>query len=406
MSTVTAAPAAVAPVVAPPPGHPRFPLMDSLRAIAALSVLVGHVAGLAQVVRHHWWSPLLGSANQGVTVFFVLSGFLLYRPMVSSQLGGAPRPPWRDYVRRRLLRILPAYWLALTVLAIYPGLPGVFSSEWWRYYGLLQVYSPTSALGGIVVAWSLCIEVSFYLALPLYATAIGWLTRRLSIPARVRAELGVLLALSVASLALYALDPGGQRAFLPFYLWWFCAGMGLALISAALDRRPGGRRPAAVAFIGAHPGVVWGVAGGLYVALCYLLGDPPATKGYDVAHEVLVNRGLGGLVGLVLVLPAVFGDRAGGWPRAVLAWRPLAWLGLISYGVYLWHLNLLGVVTDHVTVLGNRGVGAFPLLLALVAACTVAVAAMSYYVVERPVLRLKLRRGERTAATRSEAGTR
>jgi peptidoglycan/LPS O-acetylase OafA/YrhL len=57
-----------------------------------------------------------------------------------------------------LFRIVPAYWAALTLLAIYPGLPGVFTADFWRYYGFLQIYNATTRFGGLSVAWSVCVE--------------------------------------------------------------------------------------------------------------------------------------------------------------------------------------------------------------------------------------------------------
>jgi peptidoglycan/LPS O-acetylase OafA/YrhL len=387
----------VAPVVAPPPGHPRFPLLDSLRAIAALSVLIGHAAGASHITTAHWWSPLVASGNQGVTVFFILSGFLLYRPMVSSQLRGAPRSSWRDYARRRLLRIVPAYWLALTVLAIYPGLPGVFTHNWWYYYFFLQVYDHNISIGGIVIAWSLCIEVSFYLLLPFYSDLIGRVTRGRALGARVRVELTVLTVLAVASLALRYFDSTFPLT-LPIYFQWFAEGMALALLSAALQGRARGLQPRAVQLIARRPGFCWGIALVLYVLLCFGLGKPPA-GGYSDLKEVFLNRLLGGLMALFLVLPAVFGDSAGGWPRRVLAWPVLAWLGLISYGIYLWHLNLLEQIAGNGT---SSGLDVFIRLTVSTMAIAVAVAAASYYIVERPLLRFKFGRG----AIRSAAGNR
>ena len=188
----------VEPAVAPPPGNPRFPLIDSLRALAALSVLVYHTgyASLASFVA--WYGPVVGHLDVGVPLFFAISGFLLYRPFFAARYRGAERPRTRDYMRRRVLRIVPAYWLALTVLAIYPGLTGVFGSDWWRYYGFLQIYSLDTILGGLPQTWSLAVEASFYLALPFYAIAIGRICRGRDRRATVAIELAALALLALA----------------------------------------------------------------------------------------------------------------------------------------------------------------------------------------------------------------
>ena len=130
-----------------------------------------------------------------MTVFFVISGFLLYRPFVAMRFG-APARGVRAYGRNRALRILPAYWVSLTLLAIYPGLAGVFTGDWWQYYGLQHVYSGETFFYGNPVAWSLAIEVVFYAILPLYAYAMTRLRPGL------RMELAVLVFLSAAGLAL------------------------------------------------------------------------------------------------------------------------------------------------------------------------------------------------------------
>src|SRR5215211_5159432 len=162
-----AAVSAAEPVVAPPPGNPRFPLMDSLRAVAALMVLVTHTGFLSGANGSTFYGPYLARFDIGVTIFFLLSGFLLYRPFVSARLGERDRPTIPGYTRRRLLRILPAYWLALTVLAFWPGLTQMWEPHDWVYYGLVQIYFPQWIAGGLLPAWSLAIEISFYAALPL-----------------------------------------------------------------------------------------------------------------------------------------------------------------------------------------------------------------------------------------------
>src|ERR1700709_1272546 len=156
----------VEPAVAPPPGNPRFPLFDGLRAIAALSVLVYHSAFYAGAQTQSAFGEVLTRLNIGVAIFFVISGFLLYRPFVAARLDHKHGPGALAYARRRVLRIVPAYWVALTILAFYPGVGGLWSDSWPIFYGFGQVYSVDTVLGGIGPAWTLCTEGVFYAFLP------------------------------------------------------------------------------------------------------------------------------------------------------------------------------------------------------------------------------------------------
>src|SRR5687768_12863876 len=124
--------------VAPPPGHPRFPLFDSVRAFAVIGVFIVHAAHMSNYLGTDPGPRLVSRLDIGVTLFFLLSGFLLYRPLVASRVLGARPVRTRDYARRRFLRIAPAYWVAITALAIFPGMAGIFTDNWWVYYGLLQ----------------------------------------------------------------------------------------------------------------------------------------------------------------------------------------------------------------------------------------------------------------------------
>jgi peptidoglycan/LPS O-acetylase OafA/YrhL len=354
--------------------------MDSLRAIAALGVVLTHVFVFTGVVQHHWWGAVPANLSVGVSVFFVLSGFLLYRPFFNAELTGAPRPRLRDFARRRVLRIVPAYWVALTVLAIYPGVPGVFGPEWWRYYGLLQVYWTHTAQAGLGVAWTLCIEVSFYLLLPFYAVAASRLTRRLSPERRVRAQLGLLGAGALVSVVLrYALQSAPWQNSLPTHWLWFSVGMALAVLSVAHQAAP---RPGGLAgLVAAHPLACWGAALVAYLVMCALLTSAPQHLFYSRGQALWLHLG-NALVAGALVAPAVFGSERRDPLRRLLAWRALAWLGLISYGIYLWHATIA-------VELVSRGVQQWWELLPIALALAVACAALSYYVVERPLLRLK-----------------
>src|SRR4051812_10157309 len=156
----------------------RFPHFDSLRAIAAMSVAITHMAAYsAMETGHTLVGPYVARLDCGVTIFFLISGFLLYRPFVRARMSGDPQMDTKAYAWRRFLRIAPAYWVALTLAVIILGLPGVFTATGIpEYYGLLQVYQPGTVVGGLSQAWSVSVELSFYALLPIWA----WLMRRSS----------------------------------------------------------------------------------------------------------------------------------------------------------------------------------------------------------------------------------
>ena len=133
--------------VAPPPGNPRFGGLDALRGMAAIAVVVTHCAAytnnLPTTTDHSAIELVYLRVGQlGVCMFFALSGFLLYRPFLAAQIEGGRPQPFGAYARRRVLRVVPAYWFALTVLSIVPGLAGMFDAGWWKQYLFLGIYSP------------------------------------------------------------------------------------------------------------------------------------------------------------------------------------------------------------------------------------------------------------------------
>jgi peptidoglycan/LPS O-acetylase OafA/YrhL len=380
------------PAVAPPPGHPRFPLIDSLRAIAALCVVVAHTATFAGFSAHAWTTALWSGLTIGVPIFFVISGFLLYRPFLAAQVLGAPATSVRTYAWRRALRIVPAYWLALTVLGWWASLHGVFTHDWWRYYFFLQVYSHRTLYGGILPAWTLCVEVTFYALLPVFAAAMGRLAARADRRRRIRLELIVLGVLAVASLVLRTIDLAGPRTVLDNTLLenfdWFALGMGVAVVSVgAEDGQPVAAIGRAVA---RWAPVCWVAAIALYVLVARLFPFA-AVQARGIFFQTAWG-GLGvhvgfGLIAALFVAPAVF-VRQGSVPARVLGWRVLAWLGLISYGIYLWHDPLLGKLLQHGLYSWWGGHQFLVLTPATIIAAVVA-AALSYYVLERPILALK-----------------
>jgi peptidoglycan/LPS O-acetylase OafA/YrhL len=395
--------------VAPPPGNPRFPLFDSLRAIAVLAVVTFHVTSITGDLDKH----LIGNVfavlgSQGLTLFFVISGFLLYRPFVAARAQGGPLPNTIRYARRRVLRIVPAYWTALTVLAIFPGLAGVFTGDWWRYYFFLQLYSNRTVTAGIPVAWTLCVEVSFYIALPLWAAAV----RRLRLGSGSRAWLSSeLIALGALALLGAGVQILAARQIVATVVSnsllgacvWFALGMALAVASVADSRSQ--RTSRAVRIVAEHSGLCW-----IGAAAC-LIGVAAVLQPGGLLNIVLslstkqpIGRTVGsilltGVLMTLLVSPAVFGEGAGGLPRRILRVAPLAWLGLVSYGIYLWHLpvaELLGLTADK-QHFSSSGLGLVakvhfattPVLFLATLGVTAVVAAASYHFVELPFLRRK-----------------
>ena len=369
--------------------NPRFPLFDSLRAIAALSVLLFHTAFVLHLFTRPGIGRWAGQLNIGVTIFFLISGFLLYRPFAQARFSGAPRPRLVPYAIRRVARIAPAYWVALTLVALWFGLDVFTAHNAPIYYGFAQVYSHHTLLavtlrGGFGHAWTLCVEVSFYVALPLWALVQRRLPSR-STRHFVVTEAVALIAIFAAGVAwnytqirsshgIVEFTP--QIATLPDFLDHFALGMGLAVASVVLTSpRP---KPLPVRVVVERAWVPWLAAAGAFVVLCAIGRDITSVDAEATRHVIR------GFIGLCLLLPAVFGDGEGGAVRRLLADRRLQWVGLISYSLYLWHLPIL-------TKLQGTGVrsafGGIGFAVVSTASCLTA-AAVSFYLVERPGLRL------------------
>ena len=399
------------PVVAPPPGHPRFPLYESLRGVAAIMVLTVHCMGAAQALDTPL-SPLVNHFEVSITLLFMLSAFLLYRPFVAARMGKAPRVAFRDYGLRRFLRIVPGYYMALLVLGIYPGLTGVYGDDWWLYFGFMQIYEPLYGGGpadgltygpgadcvppphcGIGPAWTLDVEIVFYALLPLFVLAMAWIGTRVRRPLRV--ELAVLAGLGIASVALrfWAIDSQPSAAWvlhtLPALFLWLAAGMGLAVVSANVQGRE--RQSRLATLVTRSPWVPWTAAIALYGMLVVVLEPNPSFYGQTAAlasFKFVVFTA----ITVLLLLPATFGSGAGGWPRRLLANRFIAWVGLIAYGVYLYHLPLAYALVD--TPISDIHDDLLRWAVLTVATLTAAIAcgAASYYLWERRFLKLKYRR--------------
>lgn len=383
-------------------GRRTFPTFEGIRALAAVAIVVFHAGTYTGLTWNapaddHGISGWIRHLDVGVTVFFVLSAFLLYRPFVAAHLRAGPRPDTRSYLLRRVTRIFPAYWLALTVgLFVFGysanlGLWGRF-----RLYALVQIYWGDTVLAGLPQAWSLNTELTFYLFLPLWAAVLRQVGR--SRRDVVRAQYVGCAVLYISALAFRAwLRWDGRElgyTWLPAHLDAFALGMAMAVASAAGAARwaAGDKRrrldgaPGVIGQLVDRPILTLGgavVAYGGVVALDMPLGFDRPTVLQEVAHQALF-----GLVAFLVVLPGAFGG-SGGWWRRLLASRPLHGLGVVSYGLYLWHITTLYEIDrrwwpEGPAVSASLATTLWLALCATVAATLVAMA--SWWVVERPLI--------------------
>jgi peptidoglycan/LPS O-acetylase OafA/YrhL/4-amino-4-deoxy-L-arabinose transferase-like glycosyltransferase len=410
----------------------RNPQLEGLRAVAALAVLVTHVS-LNAMGNRGPFGGLLARLDVGVAVFFVLSGYLLYRPFVRALLRDEPLPSVRRYFRHRLLRIVPLYWVVVVASFLFapaiglvmpttgfdPSAVGTTSVPLWtmaRFLSFTQVYWHDSLGGPFPQAWTLATEMAFYLFLPVFVWAVARRNRG-ERPQRLRRQwlaLGAMVVVAqVYRLAMVALtspyeagaDPGTSYtqlgAWLPNHFDMFAAGMALAAIVVERDDRGPGR------LIGRRLDAIFSrpFAAGASVAVGLLVlwvaGYHLGLGRTDLSHGQVgeFTRHLAYLaVALALVLPCVFGRAAGGGFRWFLATAPMQFLGRISYGIYLWQILVIGRWVSSPFTAGGPDPARNPGLqfnvpfwttLAWTVVVTVVLSTVSWYLVERPALRFK-----------------
>ena len=374
--------------------------LDGLRALAALSVLSFHVwlygfRNPSGVVRDGLFDHVMFEMRLGLVFFFVLSGYLLHRAFARAALTGEGRVDVRRYARRRIARIVPAYWVA-TIGAIAllwggSGTPGIrlpAASDLPLYAIFAQNYSLDTIMRLNPVTWTLCVEAAFYILLPL----IGALAWRAGPRAwgRQAVLVGALIPLGISWNQL-GHDNGWNiiaTKALPAYLPYFAVGMLVALWAEWRHERGAGS-------LGSGTTALLVLAGFATVA-----GDAywHATAAPRVVNEPLavladIPAGLG--FGLVVAAAVAGRGAATRW----MSVRPLAWAGLVSYGVYMWHVPVI-LFARRMDVFP----GAFLPRLLLVLPPILLVAAASWYLVERPLIAraARPRRARGRNAERSE----
>ncbi len=321
--------------------------LDSVRGLAAVGVFVFHASNR---IGETYGTPyrFLGHLDVGVRVFFALSGYFIYRPFVRAHFRSGRGLDLIEYSWKRFWRIYPAYWLALAFAVVvgYATIEGM--SGVWKHGLLVQDYFEDEGGTGIRESWTLVVEVTLYVLMPVFAFGVRLLGRAVG---RVRAEfvgVGAVLVGAVISLPAYVdargwfREPGLGRVLEPALIA-VGGGMMLAVIEA-VDWSP--RARGRIERLAAPAGRWW-VAAALVLAL--LVGwladgfETPADHNASTAGWIHYQWGHA-TISLLLVIPLVLAPTGEGALRRFLSHRALVFLGVISFSFYLWHIRVLTAV--------------------------------------------------------------
>lgn len=357
----------------------RFEELEGLRALAAFAVLLTHAGFLSGATGRHVFPGFLARMDIGVPIFFVLSGFLLYRPHARRLAGSTELMSTKTYFIRRFARLIPAWALTLLgTLLLVPSSRQASATAWLANVLQLQSLKTEWDLPGLAQLWSLSTEVAFYLALPV----VAWLIARQTRGPRAR-WLG-LAGLVTATWAFRILVTMG--ALPPGFAWlrtlpgtgdWFAVGMALALLVAEPELRT-----RATAVVSTIPWHLYGLAACVFWVLTTRSAGP-----YDLttptAFEASVKHLGYTVVGALVVAPSVLGAQT--IVSKLLASAVLQYFGRISYGIFLWHLPVMFAVRESLGL--QTFAKGFWSTVILTLAISSVIAALSWRFVEAPIQR-------------------
>lgn len=350
----------------------RIRNLDGIRGIAIALVLAGHSVARLSISSGgpNKWCEAFANPGAGVRLFFVLSGYLITSILIKEK-ARTGSVSLRNFYLRRILRIFPAFYVFLVLLAILNwrwelgvdnaslAAAGTFT---WNYAALWHQPPPGSWYVGHL--WTLSLEQQFYLLWPATIATLGM--RRSTIVAA-----GLIVWCPLARLATYALFPA-QRGMTGMM---FHTGIDSIMVGCAAALLVA--QPQWASRLRQHRRVL------LLCSLIWLaLVSPVASvliRGFGI------SAGFTGDAVAAAVLVACAHLAPPSWLSRVLGRGPLPFLGIISYSLYLWQQLYLGTAGP---------LGRVPLTGAL--ALGLVTALLSYLLVERPALRLK--QGMRSAA--------
>ncbi|HUY50951.1 MAG TPA: acyltransferase family protein [Streptosporangiaceae bacterium] len=346
----------------------RLPGLDGLRALAVLAVIAFHEQLTA-----------FPGGFLGVDVFFVLSGYLITDLLVA-QWNRHGRLDLRGFWARRARRLLPALAAMLVTVTAVTAIiePGqlatlrqaliaavTYSSNWWQAMAHRSYFAQFGPPPPLQHLWSLAIEEQFYLVWPLFLIVVLATCQS----SRVRASLAWLCAaLSAVAMALIYV-PGGDPSRVYYgtdtHASALFIGSALALSWPLRRLQAGTREKAQVAD-------AFGLAG--IALLSWSMGHFAGGDSALYPAGLLIAALAAGAVVLAAASPGVVG-----W---LLGWPPLRWIGIRSYGIYLWHWPVIALTA---AIMRQQPPGV--LIWAAEAVISVGLAAASWRWIEQPILR-------------------
>lgn len=356
--------------------------LDGMRGAAAVGIIVIHVwmfvpnTGLA--TPGTFFDDLIGQLRLGMPMFFVLSGFLIFRAYAGAAIEARPLPSLGRYALRRVARVGPAYWsIVLLTAAVLAGIGSGYAqpaSVLPSFLLFLQIYDP-AAIGKLnPPTWTVAVEASFYVLVPLFAILVAAGTSRLRDPRHRRAVLVALcvglIAAGTAVLGLASYHGLGTdvRHTLPARLASFGAGMLVAVLVHGRRARP---RTAVAMFAAGTALVLLEASAHVFqlgpLAVRQLLVDTPASLGFALQIAAIATGRVPGSI--------------------VFERGPLQWYGTLSYGVYLVHFPVIYVLRS------TENWPTAPLAaVTLVLGISTVLAIVSWHVIEKPAIAWARRR--------------
>jgi peptidoglycan/LPS O-acetylase OafA/YrhL len=350
----------------------RIPSLDGLRGIAILLVLIGHGGSTFHLPAK--LLPYLGNAEAGVRIFFALSGFLIYN-LSQREIAKTGGFSMLQFYKRRTLRIFPCFYTFLIVAGVLAGCgvllltpqmiaaAGTFTLNYFNASQDMAEHTDFNAVGHY---WTLALEEQFYLTWPLliFFARKGYLHKLL---------VGVMIAAPVlrVATALYS-HAHGNDAFAGKTVMMFHTGFDQIAAGVLLGELMQRARPRAFLMKLASNFFVVAAAALFLFVISPWLGERFGGK-YILAAGISLE-----IACICLLIVFVVCVRTTAVFR-LLNWRPLAFIGVLSYSLYVWN-NLFLQIHGHWFNL-------FPYNYLMVAVMGLA----SHYLIENPFLRLKSR---------------